>query len=234
MLYRPTTRGVRRAVTAAAVAVAVLALGACQSDSGGPAKAEAGASASVVAPGKPGEPAKTLSAEEAQKALPDDSPNAADLRYARMMIAHHSQALTMTGLAPDRAGSTQVKRLAERISAGQKPEIGAMEGWLKINGKDTPKSGQDHGDHGDHGGDNPGDDKESMPGMATKAQLKKLRAAQGKAFDELFLKLMITHHEGAITMATEVLTEGNNVRVEEMAGDVVAGQTTEINRMRDM
>ena len=44
-----------------------------------------------------------------------------------------------------------------------------------------------------------------MPGMATEAQLKKLRAAKGKAFDELFLTLMITHHEGAITMATDVM-----------------------------
>ena len=29
-----------------------------------------------------------------------------------------------------------------------------------------------------------------MPGMATQAQLKKLRAADGKAFDHLFLTLM--------------------------------------------
>lgn len=71
-----------------------------------------------------------------------------------------------------------------------------------------------------------------MPGMATAGQLEKLRAAKGTAFDQLFLKLMITHHQGAITMATDVLSEGNNVQVEEMAGDVVAQQTTEISRMR--
>lgn len=35
-------------------------------------------------------------------------------------------------------------------------------------------------------------------------------------------------------MATEVLAEGNNVQIEEMAGDVVAQQTVEINRMRTM
>jgi len=70
--------------------------------------------------------------------------------------------------------------------------------------------------------------------MATESQLKNLRAAKGKAFDELFLTLMITHHQGAITMATEVKGQGNNIRIEEMADDVVAQQTSEINRMRNM
>jgi uncharacterized protein (DUF305 family) len=35
-------------------------------------------------------------------------------------------------------------------------------------------------------------------------------------------------------MATEVKGQGNNVRIEEMADDVIAQQTTEINRMRGM
>ncbi|NEE34525.1 DUF305 domain-containing protein, partial [Streptomyces sp. SID7982] len=143
----------------------------------------------------------------------------ADFRYAQMMIEHHAQALVMTELAPKRASQSTVKRLAERIAAGQKPEIGAMEGWLKRNG------GEKHKQHHDHSG---------MPGMATEAQLEKLRGAEGKAFDELFLELMITHHQGAITMATEALTEGNDIFVEEMASDVVAQQTVEINRMRGM
>lgn len=73
-----------------------------------------------------------------------------------------------------------------------------------------------------------------MPGMATATQLAQLRAAKGTAFDELFLKLMITHHQGALTMATEVLSDGNNVLIEEMANDVIAQQTSEINRMRSM
>ncbi|MCX4825062.1 DUF305 domain-containing protein [Streptomyces sp. NBC_01142] len=224
MSRRRTTR-VHRSVVAAAVAAAVLALGACESGSDAPAKAKGDAGPSVVAPGKPGEPARTLSAEEAAKAVPDDSPNAADFSYAQMMITHHSQALTMTALVPDRTESTQVKRLSERISAAQKPEIAAMEGWLKSNGGEKAKeSGKDGHDHG-HG---------AMPGMATDAQLAQLRGAKGAAFDELFLKLMITHHQGAITMATDALSEGNNILVEEMANDVIAQQTSEIGRMRSM
>lgn len=118
-----------------------------------------------------------------------------------------------------------MKRLAERVNASQKPEIGAMEGWLKLNGGE--EKAEKEGGHGDHGA-------MEMPGMATDAQLAKLRAAKGKAFDDLFISLMVTHHQGAVTMATEALSGGNNVQLEEMASDVIAQQTSEINRMRSL
>ncbi|MEU5714601.1 DUF305 domain-containing protein [Streptomyces sp. NPDC020403] len=216
---RRTTR-MRATALATTLVAAVLALGAC--DDGGSedgAKAGPDKGLTVVAPGRPGEPARTLSAADAAKAAGDDTPNSADFRYARMMIAHHEQALVLTALVPGRAASPSVERLAERISAGQKPEIGAMEGWLKNNGGEGRAETHDHS---------------AMPGMATEAQLDRLRAARGKAFDQLFLELMITHHQGAVTMAAEALADGNNVLVEEMANDVMAQQTVEIDRMRGL
>lgn len=213
-------RRTRGAVALALSAVAVWALAACES---GPARgtpqAAGATSPAVVAPGKPGEEARRISPEEAARLLPDDKPNAADFTYAQMMIVHHRQALTMTALAPARAESSQVKKLAERITAAQQPEIGAMEGWLKSNGGPRKQSGHDQ---------------HTMPGMASETQLAELGRAKGAAFDRLFLKLMITHHEGAVTMAAEVLGQGNNVLVEEMANDVLSQQTAEINRMRSM
>ncbi|MER6163255.1 DUF305 domain-containing protein [Streptomyces violaceorubidus] len=217
MSFRPAMSGASLA-TAALTALAVLGLGACDSGSDGSSASAAGPS--VIAPGKPGEGNRTLSAEEAGKQrADDDSPNSADVSYARMMIQHHAQALKMTELAPKQAESGQVKKLAERIAAAQGPEIKAMEGWLANHGEKVAGGGHEHA---------------AMPGMATEAQLKKLRAAEGKAFDQLFLTLMITHHEGAISMATDVKSEGNNVLIEEMADDVVAQQTSEISRMRAM
>jgi len=221
VLVRRTSRA---SLIAALLTAAALALAGCDSgsDSDGDADSAKAAGPSVIAPGKPGEAAETLSAEEAEeRRAEDDSPNSADFTYARMMIEHHTQALEMTELAPARAESAELKRLAERITAAQQPEISAMEGWLKTNGGEKEDTSGEH-------------QHEAMPGMATEAQLKKLRAAKGKAFDELFLTLMITHHEGAITMATDVKAQGNNIQVEEMADDVIAQQTTEINRMRDM
>ncbi|MER5914355.1 DUF305 domain-containing protein [Streptomyces sp. NPDC001982] len=198
--------------------VVVLASGGC--DSGTAAKPAAANGPSVIVPGEPGEANRTLSAEDAaEQRAEDDSPNSADVSYAQMMIEHHAQALDMTELAPKHADSTQVERLAERIAAAQGPEIKAMRGWLTSYGKPEKPGGHAH---------------TAMPGMATEAQLKRLRAAEGKAFDRLFLTLMITHHEGAITMATDVKAQGNNIRIEEMADDVIAQQTSEITRMRKM
>ncbi|MFD6416061.1 DUF305 domain-containing protein [Streptomyces sp. NPDC060194] len=207
------------AVPGIVVATAAWALTGCD---GGQDDARSASSTgpSVIAPGKPGEQARTLSPEEARKEAPDDTPNGADFAYVRMMTEHHQQAVAMTGLVPDRGESTKIKALAARIAATQQPEIDAMQGWLKAHGGDKRKD-----DHADHG---------PMAGMATEAQLRKLRAADGKAFDQLFLKLMITHHEGAVTMAADALAQGNNVAVEEMANDVISTQTVEIGRMNQM
>lgn len=217
MFHRRTRSRGPAAAVAIAVALAALTLGGCESGDAGDAAAEG--EPSVVAPGKPGEAARTLSADEARKAVGDDTPNSADFTYVRMMIEHHRQALVMTDLAAKHADADRVSGLADRIAAAQEPEIKAMQGWLKRHRK--------HGGHQEH-------DHGSMPGMATPEQLDALSGARGGKFDSLFLKLMITHHQGAVTMATEVLSQGNNILVEEMANDVIAQQTSEISRMRSL
>ena len=207
------------ALTAAGLGLLICcALSGCSADGGGKEEAGARGGPAVVAPGKPGEPAKVLTADEAKKAGSDDSPNAADFDYVQMMITHHRQALVMTDLAAQHADNGRTARLAERIAASQRPEIGAMQGWLDQHGGPREPSGGHH-----HA---------AMPGMATDAQLDRLRAARGKQFDALFLTLMVTHHQGAVTMATDALSDGNNTVVEEMATDVIAQQTAEIGRMQ--
>jgi uncharacterized protein (DUF305 family) len=214
----PFRRVSRASLVVAPLAVVVLVTGGC--DSGAQSKSAAASGPSVIVPGRPGEAAETLSAgDAAAQRAEDDSPNSADVAYARMMIEHHSQALEMTGLAPKRAGSGKVKRLAARIEAAQGPEITTMKSWLTAHHRERAATEHRH---------------EAMPGMATGAQLRKLRSAKGEAFDDLFLKLMITHHDGAITMATDVKAQGNNLQIEEMADDVIAQQTSEISRMRAM
>ncbi|MFE2327513.1 DUF305 domain-containing protein [Streptomyces sp. NPDC059385] len=215
LLVRP-----RRFTGAAATAGILLALTGCAS--GGGTDAARDGRPVVIAPGRPGEAARTLTPEQAAEEKPDDSPNAADHTYVQNMIEHHRQALIMSALAPQRASADGVRRLAERITAAQQPEIGAMEKWRALHPAPPAASGGHAHDHS------------TMPGMATEQQLKELTAATGADFDRLFLKLMTTHHEGALKMAGEALADGNNVAVEEMATEVVAVQTAEINRMRAM
>ncbi|HET9142609.1 DUF305 domain-containing protein [Actinophytocola sp.] len=176
--------------------------------------------APVIAPGRPGEPASTIPPERISP-VPATPPNDADLRYVRNMILHHHQAVEMARLVPDRATNDTVKRLADRIADVQQPEIDMMNAWLRTH--DQPTVDPHHQEHSEH---------LDMPGMATPAQLDALRAATGPAFDTMFLELMIAHHAGALTMASEIQTRGAEVRVQEMADDVIATQSDELNQMR--
>ena len=55
---------------------------------------------------------------------------------------------------------------------------------------------------------------QQMPGMATGADIDRLRAAEGIDADDLFSQLMIHHHDGGIHMADFVATDAqtSNIR----------------------
>ena len=49
-----------------------------------------------------------------------------------------------------------------------------------------------------------------MPGTMSSDQMEELASASGSAFDEMFLSMMIEHHEGAIEMAQTEQADGEN------------------------
>jgi uncharacterized protein (DUF305 family) len=76
-----------------------------------------------------------------------------------------------------------------------------------------------------------------MPGMLTPEQLKELDAARGEEFDKLFLRDMISHHRGAVSMVKDLFGSYGAAQDElvfKFANDVNVDQTTEINRMEKM
>jgi uncharacterized protein (DUF305 family) len=76
-----------------------------------------------------------------------------------------------------------------------------------------------------------------MPGMLTDEQMKELDQARGKDFDRLFLRYMIQHHRGAVSMVNELFgTTGaaQDETVFKFANDVQVDQSTEIARMEKM
>jgi uncharacterized protein (DUF305 family) len=178
-------------------------------------------SAPVIVPGKPGEEASTIPPGQATP-LEEEAPNEADVTFVRDMIVHHAQAVELADLAPERADRKDVAGLADRIADTQRPEIDMLNRWLKLH--EQPEV-----DPAGHGASHAG-----MPGMATSDQVDQLRQARGANFDRLFLQLMITHHEGALTMVEEVRRAGVNGRVQEIADDVAVVQSDEIHRMRGM
>lgn len=156
--------------------------------------------------------------------------NSADVEFAQQMIPHHEQALEMAKLAPSRAESQAVKDLAADIEAAQDPEIQTMTGWLEDWDEDVPDdSGSMEGmDHGSGDMDSMGE------GMMSEDDMSKLEAASGAEFDRMFLAMMIEHHEGAITMAKEEQTEGENPDAVKLAEQIESAQTEEIQTMRKL
>ncbi|MEU4473387.1 DUF305 domain-containing protein [Micromonospora sp. NPDC023888] len=172
----------------------------------------------VIAPGRPGEAAATRAAHEVRDAGPAPH-NSLDVLFVRMMIPHHAQALAMAELAGDRAADPDIRALAERIRASQGPEMGMMRGWLQTRGLPAEAEGHDHG---------------AMRGMQSPEAMRQLAASRGAEFDRLFVKMMTEHHEGAIEMATNLLTVGSDLTLNEFATSVATEQTVEIDRMREV
>lgn len=223
-LSRPLAAGL-------APVVAALALTGCTSDGAGPDKADeafAAARPEVLQPGAPGDSNRTLSPEELDDAAAPEF-NEADVAFMQMMVPHHAQAIEMAKLARDRAAHRRVQLLAERIRAAQGPEILMMASWLQERNMQVPSAAEDPSewDHSDHG-HNP------MLGMLTPDQMERLEGARGTAFDRLFLEGMIQHHRGAVAMAEDAATDGVDVIVSEVASDVAATQSAEIDRMREL
>ena len=71
-------------------------------------------------------------------------------------------------------------------------------------------------------------------GMQDDQDMNTLKAARGADFDQMWLTMMIAHHQGAVTMAQDVLATTSNADVKDLANAVVGGQKTEIATMQGL
>lgn len=202
---------------AALVLLAALAA-ACRSASG------AAGGTPIIQPGAPGQANRVLT-ERAATDLSKVQATAADIKFMQGMIGHHAQALEMTALIPERTARPEMKLLGQRITLSQEDEIKMMKTWLLARGQEIPSEHHHHSAEG------------FMPGMLTPEQMTELANAKGEQFDELFLKGMIQHHQGALTMVDELFKTpgaGQEGDINAFAADVDSDQRMEIDRMRAM
>lgn len=166
----------------------------------------------------------------------DSAYNDADVTFAQGMIPHHRQAVQMSELAVERTDTPEVLELSEEISSAQGPEIQTMTAFLEAWGAEVPEDmemgdmeGMDHG-----GSDGMDMDMEGMAGMMTPEQMTDLEGTEGADFDQMFLEMMIAHHEGAVEMAQVEIEAGDNPDAVSLAEDIIAAQESEIERMQDL
>jgi uncharacterized protein (DUF305 family) len=203
----------RRALTATVLAGG-LAVAACGGDDD--ATAPTTASATAAAP-------STASAASTSTASATSSSDA-DVVFAQSMIVHHEQAIEMAeiGQDPARQARAEVVALAGRIEAAQDPEIELMTGWLQAWGAPVQMDTSS------------GHDMSEMTGMMSAEDMDALAATSGTEFDDMWLTMMVEHHEGAIEMATDIQAEGANPDVKTLGGQIVAAQQAEVDEMRQL
>jgi uncharacterized protein (DUF305 family) len=142
--------------------------------------------------------------------------NDADISFIQGMIPHHQQATEMAALVAERSEREELRSFADKIIADQSAEIEEMQGLLAAAGAEEGAG------HGGTGG---------MSGSSQEPDMAELQGLSGQEFDLAFLDMMSAHHKSAIEMAEQVLDEGGNRRVADLANRIMETQRAEIEQM---
>jgi len=152
----------------------------------------------------------------------DNSPssavgNGADAAFISDMTAHHQGAIDMARLAQDKTAHPEIRQLADDIVSAQEGEISVM----KTIRRDVHAMGEN------------GDGHMGMSDADMGMDMDMTGLEDAKPFDKAFIDAMIPHHRGAIAMANELLDEGEQPALQQMARDIIDAQTKEIAQMRE-
>lgn len=181
----------------------------------------------------------------AATAVPAD--DSVDVGFLRDMITHHDQAVVMAHYGEIDSQDAEIQRIAYDINATQQSQIGTMKGWLMLWQKPEQTYGPRMAWMGTEGGHDMAGmsasttaasaqtaDGALMPGMATDAEMAKLKTLRGSASDTFFLQLMLRHHEGGASMLQYAADHASNPIVANFAYKMVVAQTGEISVMKQM
>jgi uncharacterized protein (DUF305 family) len=187
----------------------------------------------AVQPGAPGQVSRKVAPNST---ITPSRPTEADVKFMQGMIMHHAQAVAMTALLRMHGHDKELIELGQRISISQTDEMKFMKSWLTERGFPISDPADSMG--GMDMADMPNMEMPLMPGMLTRQQMKALTAAQGAAFDRLFITGMIQHHTGALQMVHDLFASsaaaGQDPQLFDFANDVDNTQQAEIDIMRSL
>lgn len=142
--------------------------------------------------------------------------NPVDRAFVADMIPHHESAVEMAQIAQKRGTSEFVKKLADDIIKTQNTEISTMRAAdQRLSAAGVEKGSLDLPKH-----------KMGMGGDSDS-----LKTA--KPFDRAFIKMMLAHHEGAVTMAEAEIAKGKDPELKKLAENIVTTQQREMKQMRE-
>lgn len=134
-----------------------------------------------------------------------------DAMFVTGMVPHHQAAIDMAELGVTDADHAEIKELSQNIIKSQTAEIEQMDAIKS----DLPESKGSMMSQ------------EQMTGMMSDVDSLK----KAKNFDKAFIDAMIPHHQAAVVMANQVISNGTNAEVEQLAKAIVKAQSKEIAQM---
>ncbi|MEH2445722.1 MAG: DUF305 domain-containing protein [Nostoc sp.] len=148
-----------------------------------------------------------------------------DLRFIDAMIPHHQGAVEMAKEAQQKSKRPEIKKLADNIIKSQDQEITQMKQWRQAW---YPKAGDKPMAYDSQMGH-----MMEMSSDQTKTMMmsQDLGAADAE-FDLRFINAMIPHHEGAVTMAKDVLGKSKRPEIKQLGQEIIKAQNTEIKQMQ--
>jgi uncharacterized protein (DUF305 family) len=146
-----------------------------------------------------------------------------DIAFINYMAPHDAVAGQMAALAQSQAASPQVKALATQIDAEPGDRFVTFSAMATAWHQPVPSTDPAAASGHDHGG-----------GRTEADDLAALTPLRGAAFDATFLDVMVRHHEAGLKQAQQTIDNGTNPQVKDVARALVAAQTEQVARMRQM
>lgn len=161
-------------------------------------------------------PATTPSTNQGHSMASPEAGVDPDLHFIDAMIVHHQSAVAMAEAVKDTAEHQEIRDVAAEIIAAQEREIEQMRAWRDEWFPGAPESDLSA--------------MMDMPGMSmSDADMEML--AQSDAPDEMFIDMMIPHHQSAIDMAKEIQQTTERPELQQLAEEIITAQQAEIDQM---
>lgn len=194
----------RRLVSVAVALVAALALSSCTDPS----------------PERP-EPTETEETTAAEEEAPEDEPEAEpqfsddDVTHAQELITLHLTSLELHQVIRSKADVVEeVDTLSLSLYTSHYDEVQALEGMLTDWGAEVPQ--------------------EQDTEVVTDAEIRELGPASGDAANALYLEQMIALHQARSSICEDVILDGENPELVDLAQSMLNSQQHEVTHMREI
>ncbi len=165
-------------------------------------------------------------ASKKQEAIDPNKHGFFDVDFSQKMIVHNQQAIEMTQTILATSTNPTVRELATEIQTGQISAEEQYKSWLG-EWNETYTNLSDFPQMDGH------DMYPSYPGLVTATDISKLRSAKGTEADQLFISLMIKHHESAI-QGSEISNDIQYGKLIDFKNKSFADYKNEIDRLKKL